>query len=833
MYSKRLALLAMILSILLLAMSASVTNALPMEGRPGQENDTALAALAEDDFRSTPVMFIENVGQWDEIAKFQVWGGTDNAVWLAEDAIWITVMEPEVGDQKSEVGDQKPGESQGRVSDDAPRRGINIKLSFPGANPHPAIEAFDHQDTVVSYFMGDDAGQWRSDVPVWGGVRYVDLWPGVDLVVGADLASVQGRRLASPVPWRFVAKEGADVSAVRMQVEGADGAEIEGGWLHLATEVQELSLSLPRADFVYEIETLAKHGPASSLEVYPGDVASTMGSQSSNTSNGNPADLLYSTFLGGSNKDSGFGVAVDGNGSAYVLGVANSSNFPTTPGAFDTSYNGGDLDAFVVKLNPAGSGLVYATFLGGNDNDYGQGIAVDGSGSAYVAGNTWSANFPTTPNAFDTSHNGGSDAFMVKLNPAGSGLVYATLLGGSDDDYGHGVVVGGNGSAYMAGETDSSNFPTTPGAFDTSYNGGDGADAFVARLNSAGSGLVYATYLGGSRFDAGYGITVNVSGSAYVTGETGSSNFPTTSGAFDTSYNGGDIDAYVVKLNPAGSGLAYATFLGGSGGDWGNLITVNVNGSAYVVGPTGSSNFPTTPGSFDTGYNGGDRDAFVVKLNPAGGGLAYATFLGGNGTDFGNGIAVDGSGSAYVVGRTGSSDFPTTPGSFDTSYNGGDRDAYVAKLNPSGSGLAYATFLGGSRSDSGYGSIAVDGSGSAYVTGQTHSSNFPTTSGAFDTSYNGGDRDAYVAKLAIPTPLYLPLILLGIPQPPPGARTLISIADTTLLEGYPSSNLGDASDMWVGYDDELDPNAKIARGLIKFDLSSVPNGATIQNATLR
>ena len=487
----------------------------------------------------------------------------------------------------------------------------------------------------------------------------------------------------------------------------------------------------------------------------------------------------------------------------------------------------------MVKLNPAGSGLVYATFLGGNDNDYGQGIAVDGSGNAYVAGNTWSANFPTTPNAFDTSHNGGSDAFMVKLNPAGSGLVYATLLGGSDDDYGHGVVVGGNGSAYMAGETDSSNFPTTPGAFDTSYNGGDGADAFVARLNSAGSGLVYATYLGGSRFDAGYGITVNVSGSAYVTGETGSSNFPTTSGAFDTSYNGGDIDAYVVKLNPAGSGLAYATFLGGSGGDWGNLITVNVNGSAYVVGPTGSSNFPTTPGSFDTGYNGGDRDAFVVKLNPAGGGLAYATFLGGNGTDFGNGIAVDGSGSAYVVGRTGSSDFPTTPGSFDTSYNGGDRDAYVAKLNPSGSGLSYATFLGGSRSDSGYGSIAVDGSGSAYVTGQTHSSNFPTTSGAFDTSYNGGDRDAYVAKLAIPTPLYLPLILLGIPQPPPGARTLISIADTTLLEGYPSSNLGDASDMWVGYDDELDPNAKIARGLIKFDLSSVPNGATIQNATLR
>ncbi len=381
----------------------------------------------------------------------------------------------------------------------------------------------------------------------------------------------------------------------------------------------------------------------------------------------------------------GYGIAVDAAGSAYVTGCTYSSGFPTTPDAFDASYNGG-YDAFLVKLNPTGSALAYATFLGGADNDWGYSIAVDAAGSAYVTGEADSSDFPTTPGAFDTSYNGDDDGFVVKLNPTGSALAYGTFLGGSDIDRGYGIAVDAAGSACVIGGTASSDFPTTPGAFDTSYNSGPyDHDAFVVKLNPTGSALAYATFLGGSSFDLGWDIAVDAAGSAYVTGGTDSSDFPTTPGAFDTSYNNGD--AFVVKLNPTGSALAYATFLGGSGEEWGHGgIAVDAAGSAYVTGITQSTDFPTTPGAIDASYNGGGGDAFVAKLNPTGSALTYATFLGGSGEDWGSSIAVDAAGSTYVIGVTRSSDFPTTPGAFDTSYNDGYYDAFVVKL-----GLAKAT----------------------------------------------------------------------------------------------------------------------------------------------
>ena len=378
---------------------------------------------------------------------------------------------------------------------------------------------------------------------------------------------------------------------------------------------------------------------------------------------------------------------MDGTGNAYVAGGTDSSDFPITAGAFDTSHGG--TDAFVVKLAPDGGSLAYATFLGGSSLDGSFAIAVDGIGSAYVTGITESSNFPTTAEAFDTSHNGGQDAFVVKLNADGTGLAYATFLGGSSQDVGRAISVDGSGSAYVTGYTPSSDFPTTAGAFDTSYNGG--YDAFVVKLNADGTGLIYATLLGGSTYDYGdYGeaIVVDGAGSAYVSGLTTSSDFPATEEAFDSSYNGG-YDAFVVKVNAEGTELAYAAFLGGGHHDQGRAIAVDGAGSAYVSGWTKSSDFPTTPGAFDTTYNGGyyGYDAFVVKVNASGTGLAYATFLGGSDDDYsGWAIAVDGSGSAYVAGYTWSSNFPTTEGAFDTTYNGGNIDAFVAKLAMGGVG---------------------------------------------------------------------------------------------------------------------------------------------------
>ena len=321
--------------------------------------------------------------------------------------------------------------------------------------------------------------------------------------------------------------------------------------------------------------------------------------------------LLYSTYLGGSDWDYGYGIAVDSAGNAYVTGNTYSTNFPTTDGAYDESHNDYS-DAFVTKLNPAGSDLVYSTYLGGNSGDWGSGIAVDSTGNAYVTGVTRSTNFPTTGEAFDQNHNGYNDAFVTRLNADGSALVYSTYLGGNSGDWGSGIAVDGARNAYVTGYTWSTDFPTTGGAYDRDLNGI--RDAFVTKLNPAGSDLVYSTYLGGNSGEYGYGIAVDSAGNAYVTGNTYSTNFPTTDGAYDVVL-GGSSDAFVTKLNPAGSDLAYSTYLGGSDWDSGRGIAVDGTGNAYVTGETRSTDFPTTGGAV-YGSPNGYSDAFVTKLYP-------------------------------------------------------------------------------------------------------------------------------------------------------------------------------------------------------------------------
>jgi len=387
------------------------------------------------------------------------------------------------------------------------------------------------------------------------------------------------------------------------------------------------------------------------------------------------ASLVYSTYLGGSRVDAGVGIDVDPTGAAYMTGRTFSEDFPTTPGALDTSYNGG-VDAFVAKLAPSGGSLVYSTYLGGSGREDGTGIAVDAAGSAYVTGETASAGFPTTPAALDTSHNGGVDAFVTNVAASGASLVYSTYLGGSDPDNGLGIAVDDAGSAYVTGDTGSADFPTTPGAFDTSFGGA--TDAFVAKLAANGASRAYSSYLGGGDLDQGSGIAVDAVGSAYVTGATFSADFPTTAGAFDTSL-GGINDAFVTKVAASGASLAYSAYLGGSDDEGEDAIAVDAAGGAYITGDTSSVDFPTTPGAPDTSYNGG-VDALVTKVAASGASLVYSTYLGGSDPDSGLGIAVDTAGSAYVTGDTGSADFPTTPGAFDTSQNGGF-DAFVAKLS--------------------------------------------------------------------------------------------------------------------------------------------------------
>ena len=340
-------------------------------------------------------------------------------------------------------------------------------------------------------------------------------------------------------------------------------------------------------------------------------------------------------------------------------------------------------------------------------------------------------------------------------------LIYSTYLGGSGEDFGYGIAVDSVGNAYVTGQTFSTDFPVSSGAFQTICGGKTGTscynkgEAFIAKLNPQGSGLVYSTYLGGNGGDAGTGIAVDSTGNVYVTGQTYSANFPTTSGAFQRVCErpcSGHGAAFVTKLNPQGSDLVYSTYLGGNGPDWGGGIAVDKAGSVYVTGQASSTNFPTTPGAFQTvcGDAGcGFGDVFVAKLNPEGSALIYSTYLGGSGLDFGRGIAVDKAGYAYVTGGTLSTDFPTTPGAFQTVCGDPDcsfGDAFVAKLDPSGSALIYSTYLGGSSSEIGT-AVAADSVGNAYVVGGTSSPDFPTRN-PIQASYGGGG-DAFVAKLNI------------------------------------------------------------------------------------
>jgi hypothetical protein len=664
--------------------------------------------------------FTENAGQVNnEQVRFYSSGGMQAG--FAESAVLLKLVERDHS-RPLDVFEERTRGPQVQRDDPPSVRGVMARITFPGSNKvmPQGVQEMPHRS---NYFIGNDPSKWRTGVRSYQEILYSDLYDGIDLSY---------RTRDGQLKYEFIVGPRADPSLITVSYEGVEGLRLDrSGELVVRTALGELRDEKPISyqDWNEVACAFVPRAPRS------------FGFQCEGWDPSRPLvidPLVYATYLGGGDYDAGNGIAFDASGSAYATGYTISTDFPATPGAFDTTYNGSQ-DAFVAKLNAAGSALAYATYLGGGSDDYGYGIAVDSSGSAYVTGQTYSADFPATPGSFDTTFNGNRDAFVAKLNAAGSAIAYATYLGGGDYDSGQGIAVDSSGSAYMTGQTYSADFPATPGSFDTTYNGG--SDAFVAKLDAAGSALVNATYLGGGDYDSGQGIAVDSSGSAYMTGRTTSPNFPATPGAFDTTLSG-FADAFVARLDAAGSALAYATYLGGGGVELGYDIAVDASGSAYVTGTTFSTDFPATPSAYDTTFNG-SRDAFVAKLDAAGSALVYATFLGGGSVDEGYGIAVDASGSAYVTGWTESANFPATAGSLDTTYNGGS-DAFVAKLDAAGSALVYATYLGGGSVDEGYG-IAVDASGSTYVTGRTTSPNFPATPGAFDTTLSGWD--AFVAKL--------------------------------------------------------------------------------------
>jgi len=683
--------------------------------------------LLLEGYGKLPLSFEANQGQTDRQVKF-LSRGRGYTLFLTSNEAVLALRQHE----------QRPEDGIAPDLDPKSKTAV-LRMKLAGANPAPAVEGVDELQGKSSYFIGNDPTKWRSSIPTYAKVEYREVYPGVNLVYYGN----QGR-----LEYDFVVAPGADPKAITLAFEGGDSLAVDAqGDLLFKTEGGEIRVSKP---LIYqevggmrqEISGRYVLNPKSKTE---NPQSHWVGFQVAAYDSSRPLVidpvLDYSTYLLSNGSVQPHGIAVDAAGNAYVTGRTASSifppNLPTTAGAFQPSSGGGG-DAFVTKLDPTGSALVYSTYLGGSSEDGSFGIAVDAAGNAYVTGNTDSTNFPTTTGAFDTTLGSIRDAFVTKLDPTGSSLVYSTYLGGSLGlDEGFGIAADAAGNAYVTGKTSSTDFPTTLGAFNTTFS--PGSDGFVTKLNPTGSALVYSTFLSSS--DIGLGIAVDVAGNAYVTGITGF-NFPTTAGAFDTTHNGG-IDAFVTKLDPLGSALLYSTYLGGSGTESDTRIAVDAAGNAYVTGHTDSTNFPTTAGAFQTASSGGGGDAFVTKLDPAGSALVYSTYLGGSGLEIGFGIAVDALDNAYVTGVTTSNNFPTTAGAF---LHNGAQDAFVTKLNPTGSALVYSTYLGGAVFDRGDG-IAVDADGNAYVTGITQSTNFPTTAGAFQPTF-GGSGGGFVTKLA-------------------------------------------------------------------------------------
>jgi hypothetical protein len=726
------------------------TLALPLaEGQfftTGTQPGAGAPGTTAPDLSRLPLSFEPNAGQTDPSVRFMARapGGT----------LYFTPAEVVLSLSLTTDDGQRTMSEKSRSS----LGSENVRLQFVGANPSPLMQSGDVMPGKTSYFLGNDATQWRTGLATYEGVTYCGLYPGVDLAYSGTNGNLKGTYTLAP---------GADPAAIRWRYAGVSSATVDkAGNLQLNTQGSKVTLT-EHAPVAWQTIGGQKVPVEAGYSLANGTVGFALGRYNPTYPLIIDPTLTYSTFFGGTNSDAILGIKVDSAGNIYVSGATSSSNFPTA-NPYQGLPNGGG-DVFVSKLDPTGTTLIYSTYLGGSSNEAeGAFLAIDTQGSAYVTGRTSSDDYPTL-NAFQPTFGGYFDAFVTKLSPSGSSLVYSTYLGGSlgglnDEDGAYGIAVDTGGNAYVVGETASINFPTL-NAFQPALGGI--YDAFVSKFGPTGV-LAYSTYLGGDAFDLGMAIAVDEAGSAYVTGRADSENFPTLNPIQPN--NGGNGDAFVTKLSTSGSSLVYSTYLGGNDTDYGFYeagIAVDAAGNTYVGGETASPNFPTL-NPYQPNLLG-SSDTFLTKINPAGSALIYSTYFGGTSWESTYGLVADSAGNAYISGKTSSVDFPVA-NAIQATYGGSYDDAFVAQFPPDGSGPLFSTYLGGGGSDYGY-DLDVDSNGTIYVGGYTSSNNFPVTAGAYQGTYNGSG-DGFIARIdnpVVPTPTGTPPT--ATPRPPTRTNT--------------------------------------------------------------
>jgi hypothetical protein len=606
-------------------------------------------------------------------------------------------------------------------------------MEFSGASAKSTAVASGKLAAESSYFVGGDAREWHSGVSQFSTVKYVSMYPKIDVIYYGSERELEYDLIVAP---------SGDPGQVRMRFTGQDRLQIEdAGDLALHAGDGEVMLKRPVA---YQQQNGHVHAVAARfVRVGRNEVGIRVGSYDHTLPLIIDPKLNYSTYLGGADDEGIFGIAFDPEGNLYIAGETSSLNFPVSHGVQESA--GGSYDAFVSKFDRTGSQLIYSTYLGGSGYDHAVGLAVDASGSAYLSGVTYSPNFPLQ-HALQTKLGGDEDAFVARLSASGAALIFSTYLGGSGPDAAGGITIDAAGNAFVAGQTNSLDFPATANALQARCAGSGfgfcGGDAFVAEYDPSGSKLLYSTYLGGSSTDGANAVAVDDKGSVYIAGQTLSADFPVKN-AYQSAL-AGRANAFIAKLSPSNGALEYATYLGGNSFDSAQDITVDAGHNIYVTGSAQSSNFPLVH-PFQKALTG-EINTFVTKIEASGASLDYSTYLGGSQIDYPIRMALDAAGSVSVTGFTYSKDFPVANALAPT-YLGGTSDAFVSRFDPSGSKLTFSTYLGGSGDDFGY-AISTDLTGTLFVGGSTSSSNL-TLRHPFQEEYAGGIFDAFLEKITL------------------------------------------------------------------------------------
>jgi len=671
-----------------------------------------------------PVQFEPNLGQTDESVRF-VARGQGYTMFLKNVGAVLDLREH--------------GPSGRRTS---------LSMELDGADPKVTSRGLDEAVGRSNYLVGNDPAKWKTDIPNFNKVRYEQVYPGVDLIYYGN-----GQQLE----YDFVVAPGTDPEKIAMTFNGASSAKLddETGDLLLATPIGTLRQRKP---LVYqegeggriEISSAYRVTNAKNDSVI---VSFDIGEFDRSRELTIDPILVYGSYIGGSGFEEGRGIAVDADGNAIVVGTTASLNFPTTAGTIKTTNppstnNVQWNDAFVTKVNPAGTAIVWSTYYGGRSgSEIGTGVTISPSGEVLISGTTTASDLPTV-NAYQSVFGGTDDAFAAKLNSTGSAIIYSTYLGGNNTDTGGRIALNRTtGDAVFAGFASSPDFPTTPGAYKqklcnspVTCSGIFYSGSYVVRLNSTG-GAVYSTL-----FDAGVSdVVLDGTDNAVLGGSVSITNFPTTPGAYQAQSSGG-IEGFIAKLNPAGNTLVYGTYLGGGlQSDRINGIAIDIAGNMYVAGQTQNSAFPVTAGAFDETFNGGE-DGFVTKLDPTGSTLVFSTFFGGQGKDQPFAVGLGPDNGPIIAGETlSSTTFPLR-----NSLNGTAGTIFLSRLNAGGTAMVYSTLLGVGGA---YG-LAVDSAGNAYATG--HTTNVVVTPNAFQpghgatdpTSSSSSPKDGFVVKVA-------------------------------------------------------------------------------------